>query len=55
MNGLRIGTPELVRWGMKAKHADILAELIRNALDGEQIIAEVSEWRREFSDLHFVH
>ncbi len=55
MNGLRIGTPELVRWGMTAKDAEQLASLIARALSGEQILAEVSEWRRQFADLHFIH
>jgi glycine hydroxymethyltransferase len=55
MNGLRIGTPELVRWGMTAKEAEQLASLIARALSGEQILAEVSEWRCQFADLHFIH
>ena len=32
MNGVRFGTPELVRWGMKAKHSNKLAGLIAKAL-----------------------
>mgnify|MGYP000412751852 FL=1 len=55
MNGLRIGTPELVRWGMTADHADRLAELIVRGLKGEPVLADVSDWRRSFDRLHFVH
>ncbi len=55
MNGLRIGTPELVRWGMTADHADRLAALIARGLQGDEIAAEVAGWRREFDSVHFVH
>ncbi|MEX0306939.1 MAG: serine hydroxymethyltransferase [Ruegeria sp.] len=55
MNGLRIGTPELVRWGMTSGDAERLAELIKRGLNGESIIAEVSAWRSEFDRLHFVN
>ena len=55
MNGLRIGTPELVRWGMRAGDAERLADLICRALTAEDISAKVSAWRQEFSTLHFVH
>ena len=54
MNGLRIGTPELVRWGMTAGDAERLAELIRRGLNGESVLSEVSGWRGEFDRLHFV-
>ncbi|MEM9605095.1 MAG: aminotransferase class I/II-fold pyridoxal phosphate-dependent enzyme [Pseudomonadota bacterium] len=55
LNGLRIGTPELVRWGMTAAEAPRLASLIKAGLDGEDTAAEVSAWRRDFTTLHFVH
>ncbi len=58
MNGLRIGTPELVRWGMTVEHAPKLAHLIAKALRSnapEDLAAEMAAWRREFSKLHFVH
>ena len=55
MNGLRFGTPELVRWGMTSDDATRLAGLIKRGLDGEDTAAEVSDWRQQFSDLHFVH
>ena len=55
MNGLRIGTPELVRWGMTAANADRLASLIHRGLSGEPVLSEVSKWRQSFDTLHFVH
>jgi glycine hydroxymethyltransferase len=55
MNGLRIGTPELVRWGMTSADADRMAGLIKRGLKGEAIADEVAEWRTQFSDLHFMH
>ncbi|WP_282121108.1 serine hydroxymethyltransferase [Ruegeria atlantica] len=55
MNGLRFGTPELVRWGMTSQDTDRLAALITSGLAGADIAAEVAEWRQSFSELHFVH
>jgi glycine hydroxymethyltransferase len=55
MNGLRIGTPELVRWGMTSDHADRLAFLIARGLKGDDIAREVADWRRSFASVHFVH
>ena len=55
MNGLRIGTPELVRWGVTTDHADRLADLVARGLAGEEIAQDVAEWRRSFDTLHFVH
>lgn len=55
MNGLRIGTPELVRWGMTANDADQLAQLIERGLKQHGIASEVSDWRRSFDKLCFVH
>ena len=58
MNGLRIGTPELVRWGMTAEDAPRLASLIAQALranDPAAMAAEVAEWRQSFTILHFVN
>lgn len=55
MNGLRIGTPELVRWGMTERHAERLARLIAGGLEGSQALPEVSEWRQSFDRMHFVH
>ena len=55
LNGLRIGTPELVRWGMTSTDAPRLAGLIRRGLGGEDVAAEVASWRRGFNQIHFVH
>jgi glycine hydroxymethyltransferase len=57
LNGLRIGTPEIVRLGMKVEHMDQLAEFIAGSLDAssnpESIKREVTEWRRQFSGVHY--
>ena len=55
MNGVRFGTPELVKWGMKAKHSNKLAELIAKALKGDNVSDQVSKWRRTFNKVHFVN
>ncbi|WP_425041046.1 serine hydroxymethyltransferase [Primorskyibacter sp. S187A] len=58
LNGLRIGTPELVRWGMTAADAPELARLIAKALRSkapENLSAEVAQWRQSFSTLHHIH
>lgn len=58
MNGLRFGTPELVRWGMEETDAPRMAALIASALrrnDPEALAAEVSEWRSSFDTLHYIH
>ncbi len=57
MNGLRIGTPELVRWGVTPDHAEKLAGLIAHALttnDPATLASEVSEFRQQFDQLHFI-
>ena len=55
MNGLRIGTPELVRWGMVASDSKKLGSLIKKALDDVPIRDEVEEWRGSFNKVHFVN
>jgi glycine hydroxymethyltransferase len=55
MNGVRFGTPELVRWGMRAEHSNKLAGLVANALKGHNVSDQVSEWRRTFNKIHFVN
>ncbi len=57
MNGLRIGTPELVRWGMTEAHAAPLASLIARALrssDPQQLSTETRALRADFTALHYV-
>lgn len=57
MNGLRIGTPELVRWGVGVEDTAPLARLIAQALHSdtpETMLAEVSALRQTFDRLHYV-
>ncbi len=57
MNGLRIGTPELVRWGITTEHTKKLASLIARGLttnDPQSLAKEVAAYRAEFTELHFV-
>lgn len=55
MNGLRFGTPELVRWGMTRADAPRLAGLIARGLRGEPVAAEVAAWRKTYDKLHFLY
>jgi glycine hydroxymethyltransferase len=59
MNGLRLGTPEIVRWGMTEKDMPELAALIARALRGnepaETVAADVVAFRRNFTGLHFIN
>ncbi len=57
MNGLRIGTPELVRWGVGPEHVERLATLIASAIRSdrpETLLAETSAFRQEFDRLHYI-
>ena len=57
MNGLRIGTPELVRWGVGVEDAAVLADLIARALasdNPETLADETRALRATFDRLHFV-
>lgn len=58
MNGLRFGTPEIVRWGLTPAHMGALASFIAGALSGGapagQLAAEVTQFRRKFNILRFV-
>jgi glycine hydroxymethyltransferase len=57
VNGLRIGTPEIVRWGMTAGDMPELAGLIAGALaqdTSRSLASDVTTFRRRFSSLHFV-
>jgi glycine hydroxymethyltransferase len=57
LNGLRIGTPEIVRLGMKVEHMQTLADFIANSLNPssnpDAIRKEVTEWRKQFSGVHY--
>ncbi len=57
LNGLRIGTPELVRRGVTSAHAPALAALIAEALRSnapETIAPRTAAFRAQFQGLHFV-
>ena len=57
MNGLRIGTPELVRRGIKPEHAPQLAELIAEGLranDPSTVAERTRRFRAEFQGMHYV-
>lgn len=58
VNGLRLGTPEIVRWGMGPEHMDTLAGFIADVLSGrraaQSVAPEVTAFRRGFDRLHFV-
>jgi glycine hydroxymethyltransferase len=57
LNGLRIGTPEIVRLGMKVEHMQELASFIAQSLspssDTGAIKREVTEWRKQFRGVHY--
>ncbi|MFZ1431543.1 MAG: aminotransferase class I/II-fold pyridoxal phosphate-dependent enzyme [Geminicoccaceae bacterium] len=59
MNGLRLGTPEIVRWGMTVADMPELAALIARGLRGnepaELVAADATAFRRRFDRLHFVN
>ncbi|MBF9057679.1 aminotransferase class I/II-fold pyridoxal phosphate-dependent enzyme [Rhodobacterales bacterium HKCCSP123] len=57
MNGLRIGTPELVRWGVDMADIDPLADLIAEALaanDPAAIAPRTAALRARFDGLHYI-
>jgi glycine hydroxymethyltransferase len=58
LNGLRMGTPEIARWGMTPADMPELAKLIARALIGneepEAIAPAVTALRRRFTKMHFV-
>ena len=58
MNGLRLGTPELVRWGVGEKDASTLAALVARALatdKPEELAEEVAALRAGFNRLHYTN
>ena len=56
MNGLRLGTPEIVRRGMTSAHMTELAALVGRALreEPETVAPDVTAFRRRFQGLHFI-
>ena len=57
LNGLRIGTPEIVRIGMKVEDMKDLAGFIARSLainvEPKSIQREITEWRKQFSGVHY--
>lgn len=57
LNGLRIGTPEIVRLGMKPEHmsdlANFIARSLGNSVNSLALQREVTEWRKQFSGVHY--
>jgi glycine hydroxymethyltransferase len=58
VNGLRLGTPEIVRFGMRAEHMPELAGYIMEGLAGarpaEAIAKDVTAFRGRFRELCFM-
>jgi glycine hydroxymethyltransferase len=58
LNGLRLGTPEIVRWGMRPEHMPQVARLIADVLlerrDAQSVAPEVQAFRGQFTRLHFI-
>jgi glycine hydroxymethyltransferase len=57
LNGLRIGTPEIVRRGVTPGDATVLAGLFAQALkatDPNALASDVGDFRRQFAGLHYV-
>jgi glycine hydroxymethyltransferase len=57
LNGLRIGTPELVRWGVGVADVGEIATLVARALkDGDPLTLapEVARLRTRFDQIHFI-
>jgi glycine hydroxymethyltransferase len=56
-SGLRLGTPEIVRWGMTAHDMPELAGLIAEALRGDAhaVARKTTDFRSRFTTLHHVH
>jgi len=58
LNGLRIGTPEIVRFGMTPQHVPVFADLLVRVLNSntpESLAPEVAKLRQEFGEMRFVH
>ncbi len=56
-SGLRLGTPEIVRWGMTAADMPELASLIVEALRGDAsaVASATTAFRSRFTTLHHIH
>jgi len=57
VNGLRLGVPEIVRFGMGPEHMGELGALIARALGDEPaaVASDVARLRQRFRSLHFIN
>ena len=53
-SGLRIGTPEMTRFGMKEQDFAFLGELAAEAIKGKKVKDKVNQLRSRFAEMHFV-
>ena len=53
-SGLRIGTPEMTRFGMKEKDFAVLGELMAAAIKGQQVKDKVNQLRGQFLEMEYV-
>ena len=60
LNGLRMGTPEIVRFGVSEEHTATMAQLITECLENdsqqamEKTAAKVAEFRATFEELQYI-
>jgi glycine hydroxymethyltransferase len=56
MVGLRFGTPEIVRWGMRESDMGELADLTWDGLNGDprRAAPRTTAFRQRFTDLHYI-
>ncbi len=58
LNGLRFGTPEIVRWGMQISDMPKIAEYVARVLVEnevpEKVAIDVSKFRKRFDKIHFI-
>lgn len=53
-SGIRVGTQELTRRGLKEKDMAVVAEFIKKvAIDGKNVKSDVSEFIRPFNEVHY--
>ncbi|MGH7078885.1 MAG: serine hydroxymethyltransferase [Acetobacteraceae bacterium] len=59
MNGLRLGTPEIVRWGMAPAEmpelADYIARALRSPANSDALGHAVSAFRQRFTQIRFIN
>jgi glycine hydroxymethyltransferase len=53
-SGLRIGTPEMTRFGMKEKDFAELGELMAEAIKGKGVKDKVNQLRARFLEMQYV-